>query len=102
MTSVYAQRSGRRCILSAQGHATGNKEVCAAISGILYALAGYLANVTPERYIEFYENKMESGHVLLDFNGDDCTAAAFEMAVIGLEQIAQKHQEFIQVKYQEE
>lgn len=102
MTSVYAQRSGNRCILSAQGHATGSPEVCAAVSGILYALAGYLANAIRERYIEFYGNRMESGNVLLDFNGDDCTAVAFEMAVVGLQQIAQEHPKFLRVEYQEE
>ena len=102
MTQVYAERSGNRCILSAQGHATGSVEVCAAVSGILYALAGYLTNAVRERYIEFYENRMEDADVLLDFNGDDCTAAAFEMAVIGLAQVGQQYPEFLQVEYREE
>lgn len=102
MTQVYAERRGNRCILSAQGHATGSVEVCAAVSGILYALAGYLTNAVRERYIEFYENRMEDADVLLDFNGDDCTAAAFEMAVIGLAQVGQQYPEFLQVEYREE
>lgn len=102
MTQVYADRSGNRCILSAQGHATGSVEVCAAVSGVLYALAGYLTNAVRERYIEFYENRMETADVLLDFNGDNCTTAAFEMAVIGLAQIGQQHPEFLQVEYREE
>ena len=99
MTQVHAERSGNRCILSAKGHATGSVEVCAAASGILFALAGYLANAIRERYIEFYENRMEEADVLLDFNGDECTAAAFEMAVIGLAQIGQQHPEFLRVEY---
>ena len=102
MTKVYAERSGNRCILSAKGHATGSVEVCAAVSGILYALAGYLANAVHECYIEFYENRVEDADVLLDFNGDECTAAAFEMAVIGLAQIGQQYPEFLRVEYTQE
>lgn len=102
MTQVYAERSGNRCILSAKGHATGSVEVCAAVSGILYALAGYLTNALRERYIEFYENRVEEADVLLDFNGDDCTVAAFEMAVIGLAQIGQQYPEFLRVEHVKE
>ena len=98
MTQVYAERDGQRCILSAQGHATGSVEACAAVSGILYALAGYVTNAMRERYVEVYTWRMESGDVQLDFNGDDGTAAAFEMAVIGLAQVAQAHPEQVQVE----
>ena len=69
MTQVYAERDGQRCILSAQGHATGSVEACAAVSGILYALAGYVTNAMRERYVEVYTWRMESGDVQLDFNG---------------------------------
>ena len=81
MTQVYAGRDGQRCILSAQGHATGSVEACAAVSGILYALAGYVTNAMRERYVDVCTWRMESGDVQLDFNGDDGTAAAFEMAL---------------------
>lgn len=93
MTRIYAEQDGQRCTISARGHATGSVEACAAISGILYALAGYVTNAQQERPIEVYTWIMESGKVLLDFNGDGETAAAFEMAVIGLLQIAQAHPE---------
>ena len=99
MTQVYAEHSGNRCILSAKGHATGSVEVCAAVSGILYALAGYLTNAVRERYIEFYENRMEEADVLLDYNGDEGTSAAFEMAVIGLAQIGKQYPEFLKMEY---
>lgn len=59
MTQVYAERDGQRCILSAQGHATGSVEACAAVSGILYALAGYVTNAMRERYVEVYTWRME-------------------------------------------
>ena len=55
-----------------------------------------------ERYVEVYTWRMESGDVQLDFNGDDGTAAAFEMAVIGLAQVAQAHPEQVQAEYREE
>lgn len=93
MTRIYAEMDGPRCTISAQGHATGSVEACAAISGILYALAGYVTNAKLERPVEVYTWTMESGKVLLDFNGDAGTTAAFEMAVIGLLQIAEAHPE---------
>ena len=102
MTRVYAERDGNRYSIFANGHATGSPEVCAAVSGILYALAGYVTNAMRERYVEVYTWRMESGEVQLDFNGDDGTAAAFEMAVIGLAQVAQAHPEQVQVEYREE
>ena len=74
----------------------------AAVSGILYALAGYVTNAMRERYVEVYSWRMESGDVQLDFIGDDGTAAAFEMAVIGLAQVAQAHPEQVQVECREE
>lgn len=98
MTRVYAERDGRHCILRAKGHATGSEQVCAAVSGILYALAGYLTNAMRERYVEVYEYRMDSGDVLLDFNGDEGTTAAFEMAAIGLMQIAQGCPELVGVE----
>lgn len=130
MTRIYAEMDGPRCTISAQGHATGSVEACAAISGILYALAGYVTNrighpittqhsgrdgkrkqsgeselsgapgsegcgasADEERPVEVYTWMMESGKVLLDFNGDEGTTAAFEMAIIGLLQIAKAHPE---------
>lgn len=98
MTDIRVQRDGTRCTLSAQGHATGSEQVCAAVSAVLYALAGYVTNAIRERYIEVYDWRMESADVVLDFNGDEGTTAAFEMAVIGLAQIAQKHPEYVHIR----
>ena len=52
MTTVYAERDGTRYTLFANGHATGHPEVCAAISGILYALGGY----TPPVFLSGHAN----------------------------------------------
>ena len=70
------------------GHATGSEQMCAAVSGIMMALAGYLVN---------HNNKgirhmnLASGNNLIVFKGSD---AAFEMAKIGLLQIAQSYPQY--------
>ena len=101
MTKVYAERDGNRYTVHAQGHATGSPEVCAAISGILYALAGYVRNATDGSTIE-YDERLESGSVNLHFCGGPGAAGAFDMAVIGLKQIEAKYPDLILVEYREE
>lgn len=101
MTTVYAERDGTRYTLFANGHATGHPEVCAAISGILYALAGYVRNATDGSTIA-YDERMESGSVHLHFCGGPGAAGAFDMAVIGLKQIEAKYPDCIRVEYLEE
>lgn len=98
MTEVYAKRRGDRCYLTARGHATGSVEVCAGISAILYALAGYLVNVDESRRIDILDLSVRDANVKVDFYGDDGSVAAFEMAVIGLLQIAKANPEFLHVK----
>ena len=49
-----------------------------------------------------YSWRLESGDVQLDFDGDDGSSAACEMAVIGLAQVAQAHPEQVQVDCREE
>lgn len=101
MTKIYAERDGDLYLISAQGHATGSVEVCAAISGILYALMGYVKNAADESAI-ICSDQIRSGDVQFQFRGGPGAAGAFEMAVIGLMQIEAKYPEFIQVEYREE
>lgn len=101
MTRVYAERDGNRHIIYARGHATGSPEICAAISGILYALAGYVRNASDESTLA-YSERLDSGDVALDFRGGDGARGAFEMAVIGLKQIEAKYPAFISVEFSEE
>nr|DAY01393.1 MAG TPA: YsxB-like protein [Caudoviricetes sp.] len=101
MTTVYAERDGTRYTLFANGHATGRPEVCAAISGILYALGGYIKNAEGGSTLA-YDQTMESGRVAFHFNGDSAAGGAFDMAVIGLKQIEAKYPDCIRVEYQEE
>lgn len=101
MTKVYAERDGNRYIIIAQGHATGSPEVCAAISGILYALAGYVRNAADGSALS-YDERLGSGSVHLHFCGGEGAAGAFDMAVIGLKQIEAKYPDLLQVEYREE
>jgi len=94
MVHIEVCAEGERCTLRMSGHADynpGNDIVCAGCSAVVYALAGYVTNAIRERYVEVYDWRLESGDALLDFNGDGGTRAAFEMAVIGLAQIAQQY-----------
>lgn len=103
MTRIYTEVDGRRCILAAQGHATGSERACAAVSAIVYALAGYVANAElAGRKVERYTWEMGSGDVQLDFRGDAGVRAAFEMAAIGLAQIARAYPDQVQAESWEE
>lgn len=101
MTRVYAKRDGNRYTIYANGHATGSPEVCAAISGLLYALAGYVRNASGGSTLA-YDERLESGNVQLHFRGGEGAGGAFDMAVIGLKQIEAKYPELVSVEYLEE
>ena len=96
MTTIQARRSsgGFRCAIRASGHATGSEKACAAVSAILYALAGYLKNAEADRRLPV----LESGDAVLDFWADEEAKGAFEMAVIGLAQVAKAEPERVSVR----
>jgi uncharacterized protein YsxB (DUF464 family) len=87
------QRGDTRCLVMA-GHAgynTGNDIVCAGCSALAYALMGWMENA-PERVTRRVCD-LGDGELRLSGSGDDCFAAAFDMTVIGLAQIARKYPE---------
>lgn len=88
--------SDARCLLVAEGHATGSERVCAAISGIIYALAGFLANERAE-VDEMQVPVLGDGMARLSCEGSERVCAAYQMAAIGLAQIAKEHPNFIEV-----
>lgn len=98
MTTGYAELEGGRCLLALDGHATGSPDVCAAVSGLVYALAGYLSNAELEGRAEVYALELESGKVRLHCRGDDRVTGACEAAVLGLMQLARQYPERIQVE----
>lgn len=97
MIRVNYLREGERHRLSVQGHAGyathGNDIVCAGVSGISYALLGYLYNID----CNIAEFRADSGDLLIDVTGDQMTAGAFDMALVGYLQIAKKYPQHVDV-----
>ena len=87
MIQIELREKGERFCCRAQGHADyaqeGEDIVCAGISTILYALAGYIANSRMESSI-----RMEPGDVEITCSGN--AQQVFLMAYIGLSQLAEK------------
>ncbi len=98
MCEVYARRDGREHVLMLTGHATGSEKVCAAASGIVYALAGYLENQRAAGKVKLVEMRLDSGDTRMEWQGTRGTEAAYEMAVIGLAQIAKAEPDYIKVE----
>ncbi len=97
MTNVYIEKDGDRYLLSAKGHATGSVEACNYITGVLYALAGYVKNAEAIGFAEIYKLDMEPGGVTVHCRGDERINAAFDMAKVGLMQLERAMPEMIQV-----
>jgi len=99
MTQVTVQECGGApgtYRLTAVGHATGSREVCAAVSGIVYALGGYLKNLERAGAVKLGAFMLESGAAAIEADGKDLRAP-FEMAAIGLLQIAEKYPDGVAV-----
>lgn len=94
MTKVFAEKNGDRFSLVLCGHAAGSETVCAAISSIAYALAGYLKNCDKKKD-EPSVAELESGFSVFHFSGKEKNPA-YEMAIIGLMQLEKQYPEFIQ------
>lgn len=95
MTNITVQKSGRVYRLTAVGHATGSREVCAAVSGIVYALGGYLKNLEQRRAVEMGTFLLESGAAEIEAYSigpqPDAAQHAFGMTAVGLMQIEKKY-----------
>lgn len=84
--------SSGECEIECRDHAAGSAQVCAAVSGIMAALAGYLQNSSATVSIL----DMRKGYNRLVFSGAD---EAFKMAVIGLMQIEKSYPEYIETMF---
>lgn len=93
MTRGTITFDGKNLTLSLYGHATGSPEVCAAISGIAGALAGWVLN---HPGAEPATIRLEDGEAYIRAVRPDLRCrVAFEMAEIGLLQIARQYPEFL-------
>lgn len=97
MTKITIQRHDTHYRLTAVGHAAGSSGVCAAVSGLVYALGGYLKNLERAGAVELRAFRLESGAAWLEALGDTARAP-FEMAAVGLLQIAAKYPEQVGVE----
>lgn len=91
MTKITLQEGGGKFRLTAAGHATGSREVCAAVSAIVYALANYLQTLELEEGVkaEVFTMRLKSGDTILEAEGGDEVRRAFELTAAGLARIAE-------------
>lgn len=96
MTHVRYKHEDDKYELICEGHATGSEKVCAAVSGIVYALEGWVVN--NETDVEEHECEMRPGYFRLKFrSGRPESEAVFDMALIGLMNIEAGNAEYIDV-----
>lgn len=93
MTHVSLRRRGNLFCVQAKGHATGSVEVCAAVSCLLYTLAGYLMN--NPKGIHCIECKLSEADVDLCFRGEDAAKMLFAIARIGFLQLENSFSKFL-------
>ena len=95
MKEVYGEIVQGKYIVQMDGHADGDPIVCSAISGITYALLGYLINATEDGLAIPYKNDVAPGHVDIMYGIDDDIIPVFHMFMIGLMQIEKKYPDLI-------
>lgn len=97
MTNITIQGDGWTYRLTAVGHAVGSREVCAAVSGIVYALCGYLKNLEAAgQQVELGAFMLESGAAEIEAKGE-AAWQPFGMAAVGLMQIAAKYPDKVHI-----
>lgn len=92
MTRVRAEIGGGVCCLDLEGHATGSPAVCAAISGMICALAGYLSNRVE------VEMELGEGSAHIHAKIGEKESGACEMVAYGLLQMANQYPEQVEIK----
>ena len=93
MTQVYLEQNGRRYMVSCRGHATGSVEACAAVSCLVYTLAGWLRNTS----VLVVKEKLEEGDALIQFHGGVAAETAFDMITVGFLQLQAQYGDYISV-----
>lgn len=95
MTQVYLEQDGQRYTVSCQGHATGSVEACAAVSCLVYTLAGWLRNTS----VLVMKEKLEDGDALIQFCGGAAAETAFDMICVGFLQLEAQYGDYISVDF---
>ena len=95
MTEVFLEQDGTRYTVQCTGHATGSVETCAAISCLLYTLAGWLENSG----CTLLHEQLEAGDALIQFTGGAKAKTAFEMICIGFLQLEEQSEDCMDVEF---
>ena len=85
MTRAYFEKDGNHYTVDIRDHASDD-ESCAAISGLVYALVGYLHN---SDNIQTIHERVQPGNVHIEFIGEEQAEAVFELTYIGIAQIGE-------------
>lgn len=103
MTKVFIEQKGDSYLIRAEDHA-GATDACNYITGVMYAFAGYAKNAEAAGFAEVYsiEIDAQNARFLVHCRGDERVEAAFETAVIGLEQLEAARPENISITLSEE
>ena len=95
MTKVYLEQDGNRFTVSAKDHATGSVECCAAVSCLLFALAGFLQEIP----FTILRLSLEDADAQIVFRGDDRCKAAFDLVKTAFVMMEQSYGEFVSVDF---
>lgn len=101
MIRASYRTDGKTHSLIVVGHAGYNDEgrdiVCAGVSAVTFGLAGWLAN--HEKDTSYLYKFMQSGSTTIICEGNEAVNTAFEVAVIGLAQIAKQYPDYMTMEY---
>ena len=96
MVTFYGKTEpGGDSFLTLDGHAGGSPAVCAAVSGLMWALTRYLEG-DPAAAVRTWS--LTGGRAEFRFTGDRRTEGAFALVLAGLELFAAAYPEYIQKK----
>lgn len=102
MIRVYYAEGGGSYELTIEGHAGyaehGKDIVCAACSGITYALLAFLEHFSDE-VVDVRGLIVESGRFHINCRGADNIATAFHMALLGLRKISSRYPAYVTIQY---
>lgn len=99
MTKVTLECRGSTRRLTCSGHATGSVQVCAAVTALAMALAGWTHNA---QGVEVVKERLCTADVELEYIAGAENEAAFDLVTVGFLQLAAAYGEFISVEILEE
>ena len=99
MTKVWFDAVDGGYAICAKDHATGSETACAAVSGLMYALAGYLINAERDGLVHDVRGHLAPGDAVQQWSGGAEAEAAYDLTVIGLMQIARSYPQFVAIEW---